>query len=63
MDNNMQLVGYTYSDWARSVKDRKSTYGCCFRLGSAIVSWFKRKQTSVALSSAKTEYIAACMAT
>ena len=61
-DSDMQLVGYTDSGWAGSVEDRKSTSGCCFSLGSAIIYWFSRKQTSVALSSAEAEYIAACMA-
>ena len=56
------LVGYTDSDWAGSVSDRKSTSGCCFSLGSTIVSWFSRKQKSVALSSTKAEYMAASQA-
>eukprot|EP00253_Pinus_taeda_P005529 PITA_05529 len=41
---------------------RKSTSGCCFGLGLAIVSWFSRKQQSVALSSAEAEYMAASLA-
>eukprot|EP00253_Pinus_taeda_P028781 PITA_28781 len=40
----------------------KSTSRCCFGLGSAIVSWFSRKQQSVALSSAEAEYMAASLA-
>jgi hypothetical protein len=35
---------------------------CCFTLGSAMVSWCSRKQTSVALSTAEAEYIALCVA-
>ena len=46
------LVGYTNSDWAGSVLDRKSTSSCCFSLGSTVVWWFSKKQKSVALSSA-----------
>ena len=61
-DSDMQLVGYTDSDWAGSVKDRKSTSGCCFSLGFVVISWFSKKQTSVALNLAEAEYIAACMA-
>jgi len=57
------LVGFTDSDWAGCVRDRKSTSGCCFSLGSAAVSWFSRKQRSVALSSAEAEYMAASQAT
>ena len=55
----IKLVGYTDSDWAGSVADRKSTSGCCFSLGLTAVSWFSRKHKSVALSSAEAEHMAA----
>ena len=61
-DHEMSLVGYTDADWAGSVTDRKSTSGCCFSLGSAVISWLSRKQSSVALSTAEAEYMAACLA-
>ena len=61
-DYEFNLQGFTDSNWAENVKDRKSTSGCCFSLGSAMISWFNRKQTSVALSTAEEEYIAACLA-
>eukprot|EP00253_Pinus_taeda_P034911 PITA_34911 len=41
--------------------DRKSTSGGIFNLGSATVSWYSRKHRSVALSSAKAEYIGASL--
>ena len=50
------------SDWVGIVADRKSTFGCCFSLGSAAVSWFSRKQKSVALSTAEAEYMEASLA-
>ena len=53
----VDLVGFTDSDWAGNASDQKSTFGCCFRLGSTIVSWFIRKQKSVALSCAEAEYM------
>ena len=56
------LVGFTDSDSAGCVRDRKSTYSCCFNLGSAAVSWFSRKQKSVALSTVEAEYMAASLA-
>jgi hypothetical protein len=59
---DMRLQGYTDSDWAGSAVDRKSTSGCCFTLGSAMVSWCSRKQTFVALSTAEAEYIALSVA-
>ena len=57
--DGMGLVGYTDSDWVGSASDRKSTSGCCFSLGSTAISWFSRKQKSVALSSIQAEYMAA----
>ena len=56
------VVGFTDSDWAGSVSDWKSTSGCCFSLGSTVVSWFSRKQKSVALSSTEAKYMAASQA-
>ena len=55
---DMRLQGYANADWVGSVVGQKSTSGCCFTLGSAMVSWCSRKQSSVALSTAKAEYIA-----
>ena len=59
-DCKFGLVGYIDSDWTGSVPDRKSTSACCFSLGSAVIAWRSRKQTSVALSTTEAEYIAAC---
>jgi hypothetical protein len=61
-DNNFRLSGYTDSDWVGSVSDRKSTSGCCFSLGSTMISWKSRKQSSISLSTAEAEYIVACSA-
>jgi hypothetical protein len=61
-DHNFTLSGYTDSDWAESVVDRKSTSGCCFSLGSTMISWQSRKQSSISLSTVEAEYIAACSA-
>ena len=58
----LDLHGFTNLDWGGSVKDRKSTSRCCFSLGSAMLSWICRKQSSVAQSSTKAEYIATAMA-
>ena len=42
-DREISLQGFTDSDWPGSVADRKSTFGCCFSMRSAIISWFSRK--------------------
>ena len=57
---NINLEGYVDSDWAGSAIDRKSTLGCCFSMGSGVISLFSRKQSCVALSIAEAEYVAAC---
>ena len=58
---SIQLAGFTDVDWVGCVEDRRSTLGC-FNIGSGVVSWFSRKQKSVALSSTEVEYMAASMA-
>ncbi|KAJ1689849.1 hypothetical protein LUZ63_014004 [Rhynchospora breviuscula] len=55
----LDLVGYTDADFAGDRMDRKSTSGTCQFLGGSLVSWSSRKQTSVALSTAEAEYVAA----
>ena len=39
-DQKTNLEGYVDSDWASSAIDRKSTSGCCFSMGSGVISWF-----------------------
>jgi len=56
--SKMNLLGYTDSDYARDVDDRKSTSRYVFLLNRAAVSWSSRKQDIVTLSSTKVEYVA-----
>lgn len=53
------LVGYADSDYAGDLKDRKSTSGYVFMLGSGAVAWSSRKQHIVTLSTAEAEFVAA----
>ncbi|XP_073312382.1 secreted RxLR effector protein 161-like [Primulina huaijiensis] len=66
-DQDNKLVGFTNRDWAGSQDDWKSTSGYIFCLGPKVIAWSSKKQKTVALSSAKAEYIAtteaACEAT
>nr|KYP46081.1 Retrovirus-related Pol polyprotein from transposon TNT 1-94 [Cajanus cajan] len=55
-DIDVNLVGYTDSDWAGDIETRKSTPGYAFNLGSGTVSWSSKKQQVVALSTAEAEY-------
>ena len=57
-NSTLTLNGYTDSDFAGCKIDRKSTSGACQFLGSNFISWFSKKQHSVALSTAKAEYVA-----
>jgi hypothetical protein len=50
------LVGFTDSDWAGDLDDRKSTAGYVFSLGSGPVTWAYKKQQAIALSSTEAEY-------
>ena len=62
MNQKIKLEGYVDSDWAGSAIDRKRTSACCFSMGLGVISWFSRKKSCVALSTAEAEYVAACSA-
>ena len=61
-NQNIKLEGYVDSNWVGSAINRKNTSKCCFSMGSGVISWFSRKQSYVALSTAEVEYVAACLA-
>ncbi|RDX85687.1 Copia protein, partial [Mucuna pruriens] len=56
-----EIYGYCDSDWCGDKSDRKSTSGYVFVMSRAPISWCSKKQSVVALSSCKAEYIAALM--
>ncbi|KAK6149417.1 hypothetical protein DH2020_016942 [Rehmannia glutinosa] len=58
-NENFSLKGYSDSDYAGNIDDRKSTSGSCQFLGDCLVSWFSKKQNCVSLSTAEAEYISA----
>ncbi|KAK6148007.1 hypothetical protein DH2020_018919 [Rehmannia glutinosa] len=57
-NENFSLKGYSDSDYAGNIDDRKSTSGSCQFLGDCLVSWFSKKQNCVSLST-PAEYISA----
>ena len=61
-NQKINLEGYVDSYWAGSAIDKKSTSGCCFSMGSGVISWFSRKKSCVALSKAEVEYVTTCLA-
>ncbi|XP_065060473.1 uncharacterized protein LOC135687761 [Rhopilema esculentum] len=60
---NSSLLGYSDADWGGDLSTRKSTSGYLFKLCGGIVSWKKKKQPVIALSSTEAEYIALCSST
>lgn len=52
------LIGFADANWAESKADRKSNSGYAFRLYNGTISWSCKRQTCVALSSTKAEFIA-----
>jgi hypothetical protein len=57
--SSLALHGFSDADFAGCRLDRKSTSGTCQFLGSSLVSWSSRKQSSVAQSTTEAEYVAA----
>eukprot|EP00253_Pinus_taeda_P010635 PITA_10635 len=62
-EDEVKLCDFTDADWAGSPTDRKSTSGGIFSIGSTTVSWYSKKQRSVALSSVEAKYMAAIFST
>jgi hypothetical protein len=54
--DDFRLIGYTYSDWASCMYDRKSTSGYAFNMGSTIVAWSTKKKPIVSLSTTEAKY-------
>ncbi|MCH95793.1 copia-type polyprotein [Trifolium medium] len=58
-DESLKLVGWSDSDYAGDLDDRKSTSDYVFMLGESAVSWCSKKQPIVSLSTTEAEYVAA----
>ncbi|GJS03887.1 retrovirus-related pol polyprotein from transposon TNT 1-94 [Tanacetum coccineum] len=57
--SGFDLKAYSDLDYAGCNLDRKSTSGGCQMLGGKLVCWSAKKQSSLAMSLAKAEYVAA----
>ncbi|GJS69478.1 retrovirus-related pol polyprotein from transposon TNT 1-94 [Tanacetum coccineum] len=55
----IETVVYADSDHAGDYVDRKSTSGICTFVGCCLTSWFSKKQTALAISTTKAEYVSA----
>jgi hypothetical protein len=59
VSSSVSLLGFSDADFAGCRADRKSTLGTCQFLGSSLISWSSRKQSSVAESTIEAEYVVA----
>ena len=55
---SVKLVGYTNSDSAGDLGDRKSIGGYIFTINGKPVIWSSKKQASMALRTCEAEYVA-----
>lgn len=58
----LKITGYTDSDLAGDLDDRRSTGGMAFYINQSLVAWSSQKQKTVALSSCEAEFMAATTA-
>ena len=57
-----KLFGYCDADFAGDEDDRHSTSGFCFMLANGLITWYSKKQSIVARSTANAEYVALSLA-
>nr|GEY20429.1 copia protein [Tanacetum cinerariifolium] len=53
----IETIVYADSDHAGNYVDHKSTSDVCTSMGCCLTSWFAKKQTSLAISTTKAEYV------
>ena len=61
--DQLNVIGYSDSDFVGCVDTRKSTSGYIFLLSGGAISWRSTKQTLVALSTMEVEFVACYEAT
>ena len=55
---NSEIVGFSDADWASDIDSRHSTTGNVFMLSGGAICWLSQKQSTVAVCTAESEYIA-----
>ena len=61
--DNLEIIGYSDSDYAGCKDTRKSTSGYIFMLSNGLISWKSHKQSLIASSTMEIEYVACYEAT
>src|SRR5262249_10981328 len=61
--DNLEVIGYSDSDFAGCVDTRKSTFGYLFLLARGAISWKSAKQSVIAASTMEAEFVACFEAT
>ena len=57
-ETQLKVTVYTDADWAKDRNDCKSITGYIVKLNDCVISWSSKKQSTIALSSAESEYYA-----
>ncbi|GJX15589.1 hypothetical protein Tco_0216421 [Tanacetum coccineum] len=55
--SGIETIVYADLDHAGDYVDHKSTSGVCMFMGRCLTSWFSKKQTALAISTTKAEYV------
>ena len=61
--NQLEVIGYSDSDYAGCIDTRKSTFGYIFLLAGGAISWKSAKQSVIAASTMEAEFVACFEAT
>ena len=61
--NQLEVIGYSISNFSRCLDTRKSTYGYLFLLSKGAVSWKSAKQSVITSSTMEAEFVACFEAT
>ena len=56
--DQLEIIGYSDSDFDGCLDSRKSTSGCIFMLSGGAISWKSIKQTLIASSTMEAEFVA-----